>query len=93
MPGLDEYSDKFRGSFAEPLSDKPFQEIKEMYRDKLWHQFFQRRDLSDKIVVNSGEGIGKTSTILPLLSDEAEDDALNHNDNIQRFSAVSFPIS
>ena len=59
---LDEYSDKFRGSFAEPLSDKPFQEIKKIYRDKLWHKFFQTRDLSDKIVVNSGEGIGKTST-------------------------------
>ena len=61
-----------------------------MYRDKLWHPIFQSRDLSDKIVVNSGEGIGKTSTILPLLSDEAQDDALNHNDNIQRFSALAF---
>ena len=40
-PVLDEYSDKFRGSFAEPLSDKPLQEIKETYRDKLWHEFFR----------------------------------------------------
>ena len=69
-----------------------FEEIKEIYRDKLWHEFFQTRDLSDKIVVTSGEGIGKTSTILPLLSREAQDDALNHNDNIQRFSAVSISI-
>ena len=87
---LDEYSNKFKGSFAEPLSDKPLQEIKEIYRDKLWHEFFRSRDLSDKIVVNSGEGIGKTSTILPLLLDEAGDEAMRHEDGILRFCALAF---
>ena len=65
VPILDEYSDKIRQHFAEPLSVKPLPEIQKSYREKLSHQFIQSRDWSDIEIILSGEGIGKTSTLLP----------------------------
>lgn len=91
LPGFHDYSELLRRQFREPLSDKPIQELKDRYRGKLWHQFFSSRDFSDKIVIISGEGIGKTSTLLPLLSYEAQDDnTISEAHGIERFAGFAF---
>ena len=62
---------------------------KQVYRD------FPRRQMaqnSDGIVsiVTSVEGIGKTTACLPMLSDQAMEDAVAHNDGVERFAGFAF---
>ena len=87
---LDYYSKGIRNNFAEPLSDKPLQEIQNAYREKLPYKFIQGRFWSDITIILSGEGIGKTSTILPQLLLEVRDEAYAHNDDIERFGGFAF---
>src|SRR5262249_46050288 len=71
--------------------DKPIEDVKSAYRAKLWQVLHNGCCLSDKIVINSGEGIGKTSEQLQLMAYEAQDDNCTAPEaSIERFSGFSF---
>jgi len=63
---------------------------KRAYRDVLGREMAQRSDLGMVSIVTSVEGIGKTTAGLPILANEALEDALAHNDGVERFSAFAF---
>ena len=63
---------------------------KRVYRDVLRREMAQSSDLGMVSIVTSVEGIGKTSAGLPILANEALEDALAHNDGVERFSAFAF---
>jgi hypothetical protein len=62
---------------------------KRAYRDFLRRQMAQN---SDGIVsiVTSVEGIGKTTACLPMLAFQALEDAMAHNDGLERFAGFAF---
>jgi hypothetical protein len=60
------------------------------YRDVLRREMAQRSDLGMVSLVTSVEGIGKTTAGLPILANEALEDALAHNDGVERFSGFAF---
>jgi hypothetical protein len=63
---------------------------KRVYREVLGREMAQRSDLGMVSIVTSVEGIGKTTGCLPILANEALEDALAHNDGVERFSGFAF---
>lgn len=60
------------------------------YRAILWREVAQRSDLGMVSLVVSVEGAGKTTAHLNILASEALEDALAHDDEVERFSAFAF---
>jgi hypothetical protein len=63
---------------------------KQAYRGALRREMAQRSDLGMVSIVTSVEGIGKTTAGLPILANEALEDALAHSDGVERFSGFAF---
>jgi hypothetical protein len=84
------YCEPIEKAFVEPITELPLPELAKRYREKLRTILTQRRDHGQNNIVVSVEGIAKTSAHLPILAEEAFQDALNHNDGIQRFAAFAF---
>ena len=60
------------------------------YRSQLAAEIAQRDGLGEVCLIQSVEGIGKTTACLSILANDALEDALAHDDGIERFSAFSF---
>jgi hypothetical protein len=60
------------------------------YRSQLAAEIAQRDSLGEVCLIQSVEGIGKTTACLSILANDALEDALAHNDGTERFSAFSF---
>ncbi|MGH1570717.1 hypothetical protein ACRAWG_08690 [Methylobacterium sp. P31] len=86
---LDWARQDIEAAFPAPISDQTLQEAKQAYRDKLRRALREARQFDAGVVVRSGEGIGKTSGHVPVLLEEALDDALNHSDGRMRFAAIA----
>ena len=63
---------------------------KRAYRAALVREVAQRSDLGDVVLIQSVEGIGKTTAHLSILANEALNDALTYGDDIERFAAFAF---
>jgi hypothetical protein len=71
-------------TFPEPISALPPKEVQKAYREKLRRAVREARKFDAHVIVRSGEGIGKTSGHVPILLEEAFDEALNHSDDRMR---------
>ena len=60
------------------------------YRALLGREAAQRSDLGMVSLVVSVEGVGKTTAHLPIIANEALNDALAHDDGIERFAGFAF---
>jgi hypothetical protein len=76
-------------SIREPFERKAREYYITLYRKKLASLLMQFRDCSNRQVVLSGEGIGKTSCVLPIILREAEDDAMEAPAGIHPFAAIA----
>ena len=86
-PGFQDFSQPDRVVVQGEVADR--EAAKRTYRDFLRRQMAQN---SDGIVsiVTSVEGIGKTTACLPMLADQALEDAMAHNDGVERFAGFAF---
>jgi hypothetical protein len=88
-PGFQDFSRPCRVVLqGAAVADRDF--AKRVYRDVLRREMVQSSDLGMVSIVTSVEGIGKTTTGLPILANEALEDALAHNDGVERFSGFAF---
>jgi hypothetical protein len=88
-PGFQDFSRRSQVILQAPVAaDRDL--AKQAYRDALGREMAQRSDLGMVSIVTSVEGIGKTTGCLPILANEALEDALAHNDGVERFSGFAF---
>jgi hypothetical protein len=89
-PVIDKFAERIEKSFPEPFTTMSIDELKATYRKKLALSCMQSRAF-DKVIIQSGEGIGKTSALLPILIEEARDDACVLDANgAQHFAGMAF---
>ena len=85
---LNEIAHNVAKRFSRAPSDLSDHALRAHYRSKLREALFWFR-VFKRIIILAGEGIGKTSTLLPILLNEAQDDAYNHIDGRRRFAAIA----
>jgi hypothetical protein len=62
----------------------------ERYRKNLHQILLQSTALGCPLLINSVEGVGKSTAVIDILSLKAFDTALNQTDDVQRFAAIAF---